>query len=101
MIFVADIQRLVAEDFGLTRADILCESRKAKYARPRHAAMYLSRRLTKQSLNRLGDFFGGRDHTTIIAALRSIERHMEKDPNLALKVEARGLLLQCQPEVRA
>ena len=71
----ADIKRLCAKEFGVTVAQIEGKSRKKPIVLARHVAMYLLRDLAEWSLPRIGRAFGGRDHTTVLAAVvRAPER---------------------------
>lgn len=75
LLTVAHIVRVVADHYGLEVRDILSERRKRTVARPRQVAMYMSRKLTGQSLPCIGRKFS-RDHTTIIHAIRETEKRM-------------------------
>ena len=70
---IEDIQKLVASHYSVTRADILSSRRTATVVKPRQVAMYLSKALTLRSLPEIGRRFGGRDHTTVLHAVRKIE----------------------------
>jgi chromosomal replication initiator protein len=80
---IDDIQKLVASHYGISRQDILSSRRTANVVRPRQIAMYLSKVLTLRSLPEIGRRFGGRDHTTVLHAVRKIEELVAKDRNLA------------------
>ncbi|QGM44213.1 chromosomal replication initiator protein DnaA [Methylocystis heyeri] len=79
---IDDIQKLVASHYNITRADILSSRRTANVVRPRQIAMYLSKMLTLRSLPEIGRRFGGRDHTTVLHAVRKIEELAAKDQSL-------------------
>jgi chromosomal replication initiator protein len=85
---VDDIQKVVAEHFGLKQADLLCEKRTRAVARPRHAAMYLAKQLTTRSYPDIGRRFGGRDHTTVLHAVKRVEALKAEDPVLAADLDA-------------
>ncbi len=87
-ITVDDIQKTVAEYYGLKQADLLSERRNRAIARPRQAAMWLCKQLTTRSLPDIGRRFGGRDHTTVLHAVRRIEELKAVDAPLAADVEA-------------
>jgi len=70
---IDEIQRAVADYFNLRLAEMLSERRARVIARPRQIAMYLSKQLTSRSLPEIGRRFGGRDHTTVMHAVRKIE----------------------------
>ncbi|MGE5369646.1 MAG: chromosomal replication initiator protein DnaA [Chloroflexota bacterium] len=80
---IDDIQKLVASHYNISRADILSSRRTANVVRPRQIAMYLSKTLTLRSLPEIGRRFGGRDHTTVLHAVRKIEELVSKDKSLA------------------
>lgn len=80
---VDHIQKAVAEHFGLTQADLLSERRARSVARPRQAAMWIAKQITTRSLPDIGRRFGGRDHTTVLHAVRRIEALKAEDPSLA------------------
>lgn len=76
-ILVRDIIRVVADLSGLTSNDILSNRRDAKSCLARHIAMYLAKRLTAHSLPRIGKLMGGKDHTTVLHALRRIQAMLD------------------------
>ena len=80
---VDNIQRIVAEYYNIKHADMLSKRRNRTVARPRQMAMSLAKELTQHSLPELGDFFGGRDHTTVIHACRKIDELKETNADLA------------------
>jgi chromosomal replication initiator protein len=84
---IDDIQKLVASHYNISRADILSSRRTANVVRPRQIAMYLSKVLTLRSLPEIGRRFGGRDHTTVLHAVRKIEELSAKDKGLAEVIE--------------
>jgi chromosomal replication initiator protein len=91
---IEDIQRLVANHFNVSRADILSSRRTATVVRPRQIAMYLSKSLTLRSLPEIGRRFGGRDHTTVLHAVRKVEGLVVKDTGLAGEIELLRRMLQ-------
>lgn len=84
---IEDIQKLVAARYNVSRADILSERRTAAVVKPRQIAMYLSKSLTLRSLPEIGRRFGGRDHTTVLHAVRKIEKALGDDRTLTDEVE--------------
>lgn len=91
------IFRMVAHDYGVTPNEILSSRRDASIVRPRQVAMYLSKILTTRSLPEIGRRIGGKDHTTVLHAVRKIEGLIEADAELAARVahiaeEVRGSL---------
>ena len=84
---IEDIQRVVARQYNVSRSDLLSSRRTANVVRPRQVAMYLAKTLTLRSLPEIGRRFGGRDHTTVLHAVRKIEALVTKDITLADEVE--------------
>jgi chromosomal replication initiator protein len=84
---VDDIQKATAEHFGLKQADLISERRNRAIARPRQAAMWLAKQLTTRSLPDIGRRFGGRDHTTVLHAVRRIDELRAVDAQLARDLE--------------
>ena len=90
---IEDIQKLVATHFNVSRADILSSRRTANVVRPRQIAMYLAKTMTLRSLPEIGRRFGGRDHTTVLHAVRKIEDLVSKDTDLNQELELLKRLL--------
>jgi chromosomal replication initiator protein len=91
---IEDIQRIVARQYNVSRADLLSSRRTANVVRPRQIAMYLAKTLTLRSLPEIGRRFGGRDHTTVLHAVRKIENLVGNDNVLAEEIELLKRLLQ-------
>ena len=91
---IEDIQRTVARQYNVSRADLLSSRRTANVVRPRQIAMYLAKTLTLRSLPEIGRRFGGRDHTTVLHAVRKIETLVGSDTALADEIELLKRLLQ-------
>lgn len=85
---VDEIQKLVSEHFGLKQADLLSERRTRSVARPRQVAMWLCKQHTTRSYPDIGRRFGGRDHTTVLHAVKKIEELLTSDDQIARDVEA-------------
>jgi len=84
---IEDIQRVVARQYNVSRSDLLSSRRTANVVRPRQVAMYLAKTLTLRSLPEIGRRFGGRDHTTVLHAVRKIEGLVGNDSTLAEEIE--------------
>ena len=93
-ITIDEIQLKVANYFNIKVDDIMSSKRIRSFARPRQIAMYLSKKLTSRSLPEIGRKFGGRDHTTVIHAIKTIEEIMVNDPSLAEDIELLTRILQ-------
>jgi chromosomal replication initiator protein len=91
---IEDIQKLVASHYSVTRADILSSRRTATVVKPRQIAMYLAKTLTLRSLPEIGRRFGGRDHTTVLHAVRKIEGLSHADRSLNDELELLKRMLQ-------
>lgn len=81
-ISVENIQKTVADFYNIKVADMYSKKRPANIARPRQIAMYLAKELTQKSLPEIGELFGGRDHTTVLHAVRKIADERSKDAQL-------------------
>ena len=91
---IEDIQKLVATHYNVSRADLLSSRRTATVVLPRQIAMYLSKSLTLRSLPEIGRRFGGRDHTTVLHAVRKIENLCGQEGALAEDLELLKRMLQ-------
>lgn len=84
---IVEIQKTVARHYGVRHADMLSARRHAADVMPRQIAMYLAKQLTPKSLPEIGRRFGGRDHTTVLHAVRKIEALMKTDKELEKTIE--------------
>jgi len=84
---VDGIVRTVAEHFGVPVRDLMGKRRSKSIAHPRQICMFLARRLTSHSLEEIGGYFGGRDHTTVMYAYDKIRREAEDNTELADTLE--------------
>ena len=89
------VQKIVAETFGVKISDLKSKRRTKAVVLPRQVAMYLCRTLVGSSLPETGAFFGGKDHSTVIHAIKVIEEKKEKDPELRAKIDM--LIKQLRP----
>lgn len=81
-ISVESIQRTVASFYNIKVADMYSKKRPANIARPRQIAMFMAKELTQKSLPEIGELFGGRDHTTVLHAVRKITEERQRDSHL-------------------
>ena len=81
-ISVESIQRTVADFYNIKVADMYSKKRPANIARPRQIAMFIAKELTQKSLPEIGELFGGRDHTTVLHAVRKITEERQHDSHL-------------------
>jgi len=82
MVTLDNIQKTVADYFKLRVAELLSKRRTRNIARPRQIAMAIAKELTNHSLPEIGDAFGGRDHTTVLHAVRKIKELREQDHHI-------------------
>ncbi|WP_223702792.1 chromosomal replication initiator protein DnaA [Sutcliffiella deserti] len=88
MVTILDIQKTVGEEYNVRLEDFKAKKRTKSVAYPRQIAMYLSRELTDFSLPKIGEEFGGRDHTTVIHAHEKISRLVQTDTSLQKQIKA-------------
>ena len=88
VITIQDIQQCVGEFYGLKQEDFKAKKRTRNVAFPRQIAMYLSREMTDHSLPKIGEAFGGRDHTTVIHAHEKISKMLDEDQELMRSIQA-------------
>lgn len=81
-ISLPQITQAVAKYFRQKSSELRSQSRKQRLVRARSLAMFLARRLTSKSMHQIGDYFGGRDHTTVLHAIRKTESLLGDDPDL-------------------
>ncbi|MFD2234277.1 chromosomal replication initiator protein DnaA [Phaeospirillum tilakii] len=93
-ITIEEIQKKVAEHFNIKLAEMSSARRSRQVARPRQVAMYLAKQLTSRSLPEIGRKFGGRDHTTVMHAVKKVEELKESDQGFAEDVELLRRMLQ-------
>jgi chromosomal replication initiator protein len=90
---IEDIQRVVSQHYGVTKQDLVSARRTRTIVRPRQIAMFLSKVLTPRSLPEIGRRFGNRDHTTVLHAVRKVEKMVDVEPQLAEDIETLKRLL--------
>jgi chromosomal replication initiator protein len=86
-ITVENIQKTTCDYFNIKIGDLKAKRRTQNIALPRQVAMYLCRKHTETSFPAIGDKFGGRDHSTVIHASKTIERKMKEDPHMQTTIE--------------
>jgi chromosomal replication initiator protein len=91
---IDDILRVVMKHFSVHRGDLLSSRRNRSIVRPRQIGMYLAKSLTSRSLPEIGRRFGGRDHTTVLHAIRKIDSLLQEDAALREDVEVLKRLLK-------
>jgi chromosomal replication initiator protein len=91
---IEDIQRVVSKHFNVSKQDLLSSRRTRSIVWPRQIAMYLAKSLTLRSLPEIGRRFGGRDHTTVLHAVRKVEEQIGNDEALVQEVELLKRMLE-------
>ena len=91
---IEEIQKRVAEHFNIRLADMHSARRARAVARPRQVAMYLAKQLTSRSLPEIGRKFGGRDHTTVMHAVKKVEQLRETDATFAEDIDLLRRMLE-------
>ena len=91
---IEEIQKRVAEHFNIRLADMHSARRSRSVARPRQVAMYLAKQLTSRSLPEIGRKFGGRDHTTVMHAVKKVDELRDIDSSFAEDVELLKRMLE-------
>ncbi|MBL3594249.1 chromosomal replication initiator protein DnaA [Rhodovulum sulfidophilum] len=91
---IEEIQRKVSEHFNMRLSDMIGPKRHRTIARPRQIAMYLAKQLTQRSLPEIGRRFGGRDHTTVMHAVKRIEDLRSKDSQIDEDLELLRRMLE-------
>lgn len=87
-LLVAHIQATVAAYYGIPPRHMTSERRDREFAHPRQVAMYLACEMTPKSTVSIGRLFGGRDHSTVLYAMKSVQRRMCSDAEFALDIRA-------------
>lgn len=94
---IDDILKIVGRHYNVARTDLLSPRRARTIVRPRQIGMYLAKKLTPRSLPEIGRRFGGRDHSTVLHAVRKIEDMIKTDDKLAREVALLMKLVEQQP----
>ena len=91
---IEEIQKKVASHYSIKLSDMFSTKRSRQIALPRQVAMYLSKQMTTLSLPEIGKNFGGKDHTTVLHAVRKITEAMKDDSSLAEDLHLLTKILQ-------
>jgi chromosomal replication initiator protein len=91
---IDDILQIVGRHYNISRADLLSPRRARSIVRPRQIGMYLAKKLTPRSLPEIGKRFGGRDHSTVLHAVRKIDELMKADERLTREVALLARLIE-------
>ena len=94
---IEDILNVVTGRYNIRLADLQSKKRSRSIAFPRQVCMFLARNLTRHSLEEIGGYFGGRDHTTVLHAHRTIKSMAGDDPQLQATLETITQEIQARP----
>ncbi len=87
-ISIESIREFVAQKYSIKLEDLVSKSNKREIAEPRQIAMYLCKKLTKRPLNEIGNYFGGKHHSTVLHSINKIENTIENDSNFSRELNS-------------
>ena len=90
LVRISDVEKVVCDAFGLTASDLRSKSRRKAVSCPRALAMYIARKQTKSAYREIGMYFGGRDHSTVVAAEKRVQTWISNDAPIDLPTSCRG-----------
>ncbi len=90
LVRISDIEKVICDAFGLNTSDLRSKSRRKAVSCPRALAMYIARKLTKSAYREIGMYFGGRDHSTVVAAEKRVQLWIDDDSPISLPTSCRG-----------
>lgn len=90
LVRISDVEKVVCDAFGLKTSDMRSKSRRKAVSCPRALAMYIARKLTKSAYREIGMYFGGRDHSTVVAAEKRVLAWMQTDSPIELPTSCHG-----------
>lgn len=90
LVRISDVEKVICDAFGLKAADLRSSSRRKAISQPRSLAMFVARKLTRTAYREIGMYFGGRDHSTVVAAEKRVQAWLEADRPLDLPSSCRG-----------
>ncbi len=93
-ITIEDVQKKVCEFYNIKMSDLLSGRRQQTITRPRQVAMYFSKTLTTKSLPEIGRKFGGKDHTTVLHAIKKVQENCTQDPEFSADIDILRRLLE-------
>ncbi len=90
LVRISDIEKVICDAFGVNTSDLRSKSRRQAVSCPRALAMYIARKLTKSAYREIGMYFGGRDHSTVVAAEKRVQLWIDSDSPISLPTSCRG-----------
>jgi chromosomal replication initiator protein len=90
LVRISDVEKVICDAFGVNTNDLRSKSRRKAVSCPRALAMYIARKLTKSAYREIGMYFGGRDHSTVVAAEKRVQLWIDSDSPISLPTSCRG-----------
>lgn len=90
LVRISDVEKVICDAFGLTAKELRSKSRRKALTCPRAMAMFIARKLTKSAYREIGMYFGGRDHSTVVAAEKRVQKWLKEETPLDLPSSCRG-----------
>lgn len=90
LVRIGDVEKVICDAFGLKPSDLRSKSRRRAVSHPRALAMFVARQMTKSAYREIGLYFGGRDHSTVVAAEKRVETWLAEDADLELPTSCHG-----------
>ena len=90
LVRISDVEKVVCDAFGLTAADLRSKSRRKVVSHPRSLAMFVARKLTRSAYREIGMYFGGRDHSTVVAAEKRVQKWLKEESPLDVPTSCHG-----------
>jgi chromosomal replication initiator protein len=90
LVRISDVEKVICDAFGVNTTDLRSKSRRKAVSCPRALAMYVARKLTKSAYREIGMYFGGRDHSTVVAAEKRVQLWIDNDSPISLPTSCRG-----------
>lgn len=90
LVRISDVEKIICDMFGVTVNDLRSKSRRKAISAPRSLAMYIARKLTGSAYREIGGYFGGRDHSTVVAAERRVKEWIDSNQALTIPTACKG-----------
>ena len=90
LVRISDVEKVICDAFGLKTTDLRSKSRRKVVSHPRALAMFVARKLTKSAYREIGMYFGGRDHSTVVAAEKRVQKWMKDNAPLDIPTSCHG-----------
>ena len=90
LVRISDVEKVICDAFGIKPVDLRSKSRRKSISQPRSLAMYVARKLTRTAYREIGMYFGGRDHSTVVAAEKRVRGWLDSDRPMGLPTSCQG-----------